>query len=214
MTKYVSVFILAFSFLLLHSCATKKIVKSESKLPYTYNQLKLYDIDEMVEITEDRMALYKETNDSEKLYEIMTLILARPNDDNILERLMLSIRYSLDSNKLWEDSVEVVVDNAITALKDETTSAGDQISYLMVLQNLLVEFKPEFKKLDISPKFEQNVIEKVANAEIEVSDEARREANLNLFGKLISPSEIAKQVLEDIKKIPRKAKPAGSDEEE
>lgn len=211
MTKYVSVFILAFSFLLLHSCATKKIVKSESKLPYTYNQLKLYDIDEMVEITEDRMALYKETNDSEKLYEIMTLILARPNDDNILERLMLSIRYSLDSNKLWEDSVEVVVDNAITALKDETTSAGDQISYLMVLQNLLVEFKPEFKKLDISPKFEQNVIEKVANAEIEVSDEARREANLNLFGKLISPSEIAKQVLEDIKKIPRKAKPNDSE---
>jgi hypothetical protein len=213
MTKYVSVFILAFSFLILNSCASKKIVKRESKLPYTYNQLKLYDIDEMVEITEDRMALYKETNDSEKLYEVMTLILARPNDDNILERLMLSIRYTLDSNKLWEESVEVVVDNAVTALKDETTSAGDQISYLMVLQNLLVEFKPEFKKLDISPKFEQNVIEKVAKAEIEVSDEARREANLNLFGKLNSPSDIAKQVLEDIKKIPLKSKPAGSNED-
>ena len=188
-------------------------MKRESKLPYTYNQLKLYDIDEMVEITEDRMALYKETNDSEKLYEVMTLILARPNDDNILERLMLSIRYTLDSNKLWEESVEVVVDNAVTALKDETTSAGDQISYLMVLQNLLVEFKPEFKKLDISPKFEQNVIKKVAKAEIEVSVEARREANLNLFGKLNSPSDIAKQVLEDIKKIPRKSKPAGSNED-
>lgn len=213
MTKYVSVFILAFSFLLLQSCATKKIVKSESKLPYTYNQLKLYDIDEMVEITEDRMALYKETNDSEKLYEVMTLILARPNDDNILERLMLSIRYTLDSNKLWEDSVVVVVDRAVEALKDETTSAGDQISYLMMLQNLLVEFKPEFRKLDISPKFEQNVIEKVANAEIEVSAEARREANLNLFGQLNSPSQIAKQILEDIKKIPRKAQPTGSDEE-
>jgi hypothetical protein len=213
MTKYVSVFILAFSFLILNSCASKKIVKRESKLPYTYNQLKLYDIDEMVEITEDRMALYKETNDSEKLYEVMTLILARPNDDNILERLMLSIRYTLDSNKLWEESVEVVVDNAVTALKDETTSAGDQISYLMVLQNLLVEFKPEFKKLDISPKFEQNVIKKVAKAEIEVSVEARREANLNLFGKLNSPSDIAKQVLEDIKKIPRKSKPAGSNED-
>ena len=199
MTKYVSVFILAFTFLLLHSCATKKIVKSESKLPYSYNQLKLYDIDEMVEITEDRMALYKETNDSEKLHEIMTLILARPNDDNILERLMLSIRYSLDSNKLWEEAVKVVVDNSIEVLKDETSSSADQIAYLMVLQNLLVEFKPEFKRLDTSPEFEASIIATVANANLEISDDVKREASLNLIKIPASPSEIAKAILKEVK---------------
>lgn len=204
MTKYVSVFILAFSFLLLHSCATKKIVKSESKLPYTYNQLKLYDIDEMVEITEDRMALYKETSDPEKLYEVMTLILARPNDDNILERLMLSIRYSLDSNKLWEAAVEVIVDNAVTALKDESTSVSDQITYFMVLQNLLVEFKPEFKRLDTSPEFESRIIERIASADIEVPIDVKREASLNLIKIPASPSDIAKSILVEVKAIKKK----------
>jgi hypothetical protein len=198
MTKYVSVFMVACSFLLMHSCATKKIVKSESKLPYTYNQLKLYDIDEMVEITEDRMALYKETNDSEKLYEIMTLILARPNDDNILERLMLSIRYSIDSNKLWEDALVVVVDNALQALKDETTSSSDQLLHLMILQNLLVEFKPEFKRLDISPKFEKSIIEKIASEDIEISKEVKAEAGINLIKLPASPSDLAKSILSEL----------------
>lgn len=203
MTKYVSVLISVFALLVFTACASKQVIKRESTLPYTYNQLKLYDIDEMIEITENRMALYSETGELSKLDEIMTLILARPNDDNILERLMLSIRYTLDSNKLWEEAVERIVDNAVANLKDESTSAGDQVSYLMVLQNLLVEFKPEFSRLDVSPKFEQNIVQKIADAEIEVSEEARRDASLNLFGKLVSPSEIALQVLKEVKSRPQ-----------
>ena len=188
-------------YLLLQSCATRQVIKSESKLPYNYNQLKLYDIDEMVEITEDRMALFKQSNDLEKLQEVMVLILARPNDDNILERLMLSIRYSLDSNSIWESAVSNIVDNAISALKDESTSNSDQLLYVMVLKNLLVEFKPEFKRLDTSPKFELNIITKIAQADLEISNEVKEEAGLNLIKLPVSPSKIAKDILVEVKKL-------------
>ena len=92
-----------------------------------------------------------------------------------------------------------MVDNSIEVLKDETSSSADQIAYLMVLQNLLVEFKPEFKRLDTSPEFEASIIATVANANLEISDDVKREASLNLIKIPASPSEIAKAILKEVK---------------
>ena len=185
-------------FLVFTSCAGKQVVKSESKLPYSYNQLKLYDVDEMLEIVQERLELYEGTKNLERLNEVLMLILARPNSDNILERVMAKLRYGVETDEQWQEMVETVVDEAVVALKNETTAVNDQLAYLTALQNLILEFKPEFRKKGVDPRFEFAMIERISEAKLIVSDEVKADAKLNLISIPKSPSAIADAVIKEV----------------
>ena len=186
-------FLLAFP-----GCTSAPVVTRSSELTFTYTKLKFLDIDEMNDLLQRRIAAFRKDQDKTQIVEALMISLARPNDDNLLEKNMNTIRYSLETNDQWEDSVRVVVKRSIGHLKDPTTAPEDQMTYLVVLSNLLLEFKPEFSKPDVSPDFEKKMVEVIAGADLVVSDEVKKETSLNSMGSVPSPSEIARNMLEEI----------------
>lgn len=196
MKKYNFVFaILVFAFV---ACSTPPVKRQASQLPYTSGQLKLIEVDEMSEMAAKKVDIFKKTGDTKTLDEAIILVLARPDSDNIAERLLLNIRNSLESGRVWENTISRVIDRSVESLNDKSTSVEDEIAYTIVLQNLLSEMRVEFNKTDVSTRFEQSMIERLAATDIEITDKASREAKLSAMTSLVSPSEIAKKLLKDI----------------
>lgn len=178
------------------SCASSPVEKkTESRLIYSYTQLKLLDLEQMSDLIQDRLNRYKKTDQEQFLNEAFQICFVRPNQDGMVEKLVESIRYGLDSNEQWEQLVEANVKQAIEQLKSESTPVSDQVSYLFLLQNLLSEFKPDYEKQDESPQFESSIVEMLAQAAIPLRQEAINEARLNLMLIPNSPSVLAGELV-------------------
>lgn len=195
MTKYFFSF-LFFAFFLT-SCVSAPVQVQEPQLPYSYAQLKLLDLEQMSDLIQQNMNKYKKTGEARYIEEALVVCLSRPNSDSMVEKLIESIRYNLETNELWEGSVSALVQKSINRLNDPSTAVSDQVGYLILLENLIAEFKPEFVKQYQSPQFESRIIEQIAKSEIEVSREADSESRLNLMAAQKSPAEIAESLVED-----------------
>jgi hypothetical protein len=191
---------------LLSSCSSAPMQTSESQLVYTYTKLKLLDLDQMGEIIQDKLRRFKKSGNEELIVEAISISLSRPNDDSVAEKLLDTIRYTIEAPDVWERSIDTVVQKSIAQLKSENVAVEDQVTYLVVLQNLISEFKSQFIKQYQSPKFETIIIEKIAGAEIEVSDLAIAESRLNMMKEQLSPSTLAQSLLteRDLKLNPKK----------
>lgn len=180
------------------SCSSAPVTSRPAEVTYTYSRLKLLDIDEINDIVLKRIKEYRKSKGETLLEEALLISLSRPNDDNILEKLINTVRFELETEDEWEGIVEAVVDLSIAKLKNETTAPADQVTYLTALSNLILEFKPEFYKPDVSPVFEKNITERIADANIIVSDEAKKESSLNSMYSVPDPSEMARIILVEI----------------
>ncbi len=184
--------------LLLFSCATPpQLQMSESKLEYPYTKLKLLDLEQMFEIIQGKMKQYKKTNNEEFLLESIKICLSRPDGDGLVEKIIDNIRFSLDENDKWEKALEKVVQQSISELRLETTAGEDQLTYLILLENLVSELKPEFIRQYQSPKFETKLIQSIADARITVSKAATTESRLNLMTSQKSPSSMAQTLINE-----------------
>ena len=184
-------------------CATPPVIAERSRVTYNYKQLKLLEIDEMFTIVDKKVAQFKKTNNVDFIEEALEACLSRPDDDNVLEKTMAQLRLSANPSEVWEQAVENTVDKAITALTYEKTAAVDQVTYIVLLQNLLLEYRHDLLTLDESLKFERRMIQKIIEARIQVSEEAKKESSLNLAMHLRSPSEVAKDVLKEADSRPK-----------
>lgn len=194
-TSVVSIAIIFFSLIAFVGCSSAPVKSQESELSYTYSKLKLLDLDQMSDLIQDRLNRYKKTGNEDLLEDALRICLARPDEDGMVEKLIENIRFSLDSNEQWEELVENTVQKSTDKLKDETTAVEDQVSYLILLENLVAQFRPEFLKQDESPQFESRIIERIAEADIVVSDAAANEQKLNLMNAVFSPSDVAREML-------------------
>ncbi|MGZ3690290.1 MAG: hypothetical protein ACXVAX_02230 [Pseudobdellovibrio sp.] len=178
-------------------CSSAPVQLEKSKVAYNYKQLKLLEIDEMFSIIDRKMGQFKKTNNVDFVEQALQVALSRPDDDNVLEKTMAQIRLSSNPPEVWEQAVENLVDKAVTALNYPKTSAEDQVTYVVLLQNLLLDYRHDLLTLDESLKFERRMIRKVIDAHIIVSEFARKESSLNLSMHLRSPSEMGIEILKE-----------------
>lgn len=199
MTKNILIYLITAICILtaFHSCSSAPLQMDEPKLSYSYSKLKLLDLDQMSEIIQDKIQRYKKTGNEQLINEAITISLSRPNDDAVAEKLLDTVRFSLESAELWEKSLDEVTQKSISALKVETTAAEDQVTYLILLENLVSEFKPQFIKQYQSPKYESQIIELIAGAGVVVSDAAIAEGRLSLMKEPLSPSTLAQSLLDE-----------------
>ncbi|MCC2679057.1 MAG: hypothetical protein K0R29_1633 [Pseudobdellovibrio sp.] len=197
--KYVFIILLS----ILTACSSKPVKREKSQLKYTPGQLRFIEVDEMNTMISEQLAIYKKSKDVSVIEELLVTVLSRPDADNILERELLIIQNSFPTFDDWENSVNRVVDRAGQALKDKTCSVQDETSYTIVLENILSEFRAEFNKPDENTDFELSVIERIAAMDLKVSEAAFRDAKINAMSTLVSPSQIAKKLLSEIKTLKR-----------
>lgn len=190
--------VMLFACLNFSGCTSNPPVQTvKSRLVYTYAKLQLLELDQMNELIQGKVDKYLETRNKELLMDAVRICLSRPNGDSLVEKTFDSIRYRANSSDSWESAVEVLTQWAISELKAETTAAVDQVTYLIMLENLIVEFKQEFIRQYKSPKFETRIFERIAAANIIVSKAAYNESSLNLMADAKSPSALAQTLIDE-----------------
>jgi len=172
-----------------------------------YSELQIKDYDEMRELMNERIKnahkILKETDkeaDSdapdteaiEQLRSALLLVLSRPNQDNMLGKLMPDIRKELSNLNSFEDSLASVASEALVGLANDKLKTVQRSTYWFVLENILSEFKPEAADKD---EF-RNMFTKIRDAKLDVPKQVTKDLKLRSMFKVESPSERAKHILE------------------
>lgn len=179
------------------SCASAPQAETPSAMTYNYARLKLLDLDQMSDLIQKRVQGYKRTDNEELMQEALEICLSRPDEDSMVEKLIDTVRFNASSEAAWEQWVDGAVEKSIAQLKNETTPAVDQVTHLILLENLIAQFRPEFLKQWGAPLFESEVIEKISAAELVVSEAAMSERRLNLMETQRSPSRVAQDLIKE-----------------
>jgi hypothetical protein len=185
------------------ACSSAPAKREKSQLSYTPGQLRLMEVDEMNTLIGGHIREFKKSKDVKFAEKALITALSRPDADNILDREMLMIENSFERPDEWENMVTTVIERAGQNLKDKTCSVQDEVSYTIVLENILSQFRTEFNKTDVNTDFELASIKKIADMDLEVSEAAYREAKLNAMSTLVSPSEIAERLLKEVQALPK-----------
>lgn len=126
------------------------------------------------------------------LKEALQAVYSRPNDDDMIEKVVAPLRTQLDQLDGWEKTISQLVDEAINALKNPRAfKPVVQVTYVTFLENILSEIKPHAG----SDGFERKIAERIRDARIRVSKEALSERKLRMMKDTTSPSDIAGSIL-------------------
>ncbi|MBC7743186.1 MAG: hypothetical protein H7061_13385 [Bdellovibrionaceae bacterium] len=177
-------------------CRSTPVATHTSELPYTSSRLRIMDLDEMSALMESKVREFKRTDNPQSLKDGLFIAFGRPDEDSALEKILSTIRTPLEDHELWEPSVEEMVDKSLASIKDDSIPAGEQVTYGVILENVISEFKPTFVKQYKSLGFETRIIEKIAAAEVEYSRAAVTERKLNMMKGILSPSLIAQRLID------------------
>lgn len=173
-------------------------VTVQAGLLMPYHKLVLKDLDQMNELVSQKIKESKKSSSGKivPLKEGLQAVLARPNEDGMVEKVLSPLKNELEDQDAWEKALGELTDEALNALRNSKNFKADvQVSYSLFLENLMAELKP----LARTEGFERSLLEKIRDAKVELSKEAQRERKLRLMKSPVSPSEVAKLLLESTK---------------
>ncbi len=166
------------------------------ELKLTYKNLKLNDLDQMMDLMYEKINDYKKTDQVQKLKEGALIAYSRPDEDRTLEKVISLVKSPLEDNGEWENTIEAMVQQNIVRLNDEKADPVIQATAGVILENMISDFKPLFIKQYKSGGFETDMIEKIADSHVMYSKLTKAERKLNLMRMNSSPSEIANRLIE------------------
>lgn len=162
--------------------------------PLAYHQLAIKDLDEMVVLVKEKIQDARKDGgaDMEPLKEGIRLVFSRPDSDGMIEKVVGPLRSEVEESGDWDATLAGLVDESIAVLKDPEGVKGDmQITHILFLQNVIASMKPKAK----TPGAARSMIERIRDAKLELSKEARQERELRTMKATASPSEMADKVL-------------------
>ena len=174
---------------------------SKAGLLLTYHKLALKDLDQMNELVASKIKESKKSyaGKTVPLKEALQAVLGRPDEDNMVEKVLTPLKTELESHEEWEKSLKELTTEAINALKNSKNFKAEvQVTYQVFLENLLAQMKPDLGKAGFEPK----LVEKIRDAKIELSKDAQSERKLRMMKSTVSPSEIADILLKETKVEP------------
>ncbi len=174
---------------------------SQAGLLLTYHKLALKDLDQMNDIVSSKIKESKKSyaGKTVPLKEALQAVFGRPDEDNMVEKVLSPLKTELESQDAWEKSLKELTTEAMNALKNcKNFKADVQVTYQVFLENLLAQLKPDLGK----GGFETKLVEKIRDAKLEISPAAQSERKLRMMKTPVSPSEIADLILKEIKAQP------------
>ena len=183
-----------------------------TKVEYDSNQLMMKNADQISELVRKKIKraqeiqAKQETNDDapfvaepeaiEQLKDALRILLARPDQDGTRANAFARLRRELSDMNALDIALEALTKEAISTLRDEKTKARLAGTYIVMLDNLMAEIKPE---VGANATFKR-LIEEIRDAEIKVSDETKNQVFMRSMAKPVSPSEIAAKIMPKDKK--------------
>jgi hypothetical protein len=180
-----------------------------TKVPYTSDQLKMKNSEEVAALVNKKIKTAqdlqsKQTDDDEdgisvspeavaELRDGMRIILSRPDIDGGRSAIVSRVRNELRDLNSFEDVLKQLAKEAIAGVKKGSDSNIQ--TYLVLLDNMLMEFKPEVD----NNKSIRSVIETIRDADIKVPERVIRMQRMKSMGKPKSPSDTAREILKSSK---------------
>jgi hypothetical protein len=131
---------------------------------YLYTQVALKDMDDMNKIVFLKIKEAKKDKVSvatEPLKEALQAVFSRSNEDFLIEKILSPLKNELDDAAAWESTVNSLIDDAIAALQNpDKHKPNFQVTYAILLENFLQEFKPKVTGKEKS-KFELDVVTRI-----------------------------------------------------
>ncbi|WP_413575682.1 hypothetical protein ACLVWU_15125 [Bdellovibrio sp. HCB290] len=181
---------------ILATLATVFCLNAQAALIANYATLATKDLDQMNELINEKIQESEEMADEKyiPLKEALQAVFSRPDGtDDMIDKVIGPLRTKLDELDQWENALTILVDEAVDALKNpKGVKPVIQNTYAVFLENFVAEAKPYAKK----GGFERKLLEKIRNAKIQMSKEAKNERSLRGMKVGDSPSDLAKRVLE------------------
>ena len=168
--------------------------QSHAGLLFNYSQLATKDLDQMSSLVQSKIQESKKSTSGKwvPLKEGLQAVYSRPNEDDMIEKVVAPLRSNLNDLESWEKTISQLTDEAINALKNpKAFKPVVQVTYIIFLQNLMGEVKPFMKDVG----FEKSLVQRIMDAKLEISKEAANEARVRTMKTLVSPSAIAEKIL-------------------
>lgn len=162
--------------------------------PMSYKSLATLDLDQMNDLIQLKLNDYSRQNSLQSLHEGAMIVLARPDDDGMVEKILPRVRNPLEEEGQWQPTVEALVRQCIETLKNGDATQTDQVTSGVILENLIAELKPLYVKQHQSGGFETNIINFIADSNAEYSKSASKERGLYLMRNNLNPSQIAQKI--------------------
>lgn len=199
MKNFITVFTLSILF----------VATSQATSLYPYNRLILKDLDQMNKLVKDKIKEARKSGDkSGPLREAMQAVYSRPNEDFMIEKIVGPLKSELEEADGWEPMLRSLVDESVNGLKKpDDLKEEAQITYAVMLENIMSELKP-----DARGAFEKGIFVQIRDAKIQLSRKAANKRALNTMRAVKSPSEIADLILRDLEK--RQAQTSKEEESE
>lgn len=170
-------------------------LSAEAGLLFNYSQLTLKDLDQMNEMVIQKIKESKKSSDGKvvPLKEALQAVFSRPNRDGMIDKVVSPLRSALDAEDAWEETLTSLTSEAINALKNpKAFKPIVQVTYSVFLENLLIEMNPYYE----TESFEKGLAVQIRDSQITLTKEAIAERKLRLMEEIVSPSDLAKKLLE------------------
>ncbi len=177
------------------TAASNKIF-DQIEMRYSYKNLKINDLDQMMDLMYEKNREYKKTDQIIKLKEGALIAFSRPNEDRTLDKVISIVKNPLEDNSEWENTVEAMALQSISKITNEKEDPVNQATAGVVLENIIADLRPVFLKQYKTGGFETEIIEKIADSNAMYSKLAKAERRLNLMRTNSSPSEIAIRLID------------------
>jgi hypothetical protein len=180
---------------------------------YKYRDLLIKDYDEMLAQVQSRIKKARaashpgeEAGDEhetiEQLRDALKLIMSRPNSDNMIAKLTPEVRRELVNYSAFEDTISSLAAEAIANVKDTNATVTQRSTSLFILENLLMEIKPEVGTNEDLTR----VVRRIADANLKIDKDVAKERKMNTMFKTKNPSEMAEEMIKGLPKKEEKKK--------
>jgi hypothetical protein len=177
------------------------------RVEYDSNQLMIKTADEISEIVRKKIKKAQEIQAQQEdhdegpfvaepaavnqLKDALRIVLARPDQDGTRSNAVGRLRRELQDLNAVDKVYEELTKEAISSLKNSSTPPRRINTYVVLLENLMAEIKPEIKGNEAYKK----LIERIRDADIHFSEETRQKVFMRSMTKPTSPSETAGKIL-------------------
>jgi hypothetical protein len=124
----------------------------------------------------------------------MRIAFSRPDYDSSRSNFFAPTRRLLHELNILHGTLESLVEEAIAGAQNVKKSPMDRTTYLVVLENIIYEFKPNIA----TDKRLRSAIEKIGNAKITIDEKTRKFQLLRSMTVMTSPSVLANNVLRSV----------------
>jgi len=119
-------------------------------------------------------------------------VYSRPDDDEMIEKVIGPLRNEIDEVDSWDSVLSSLVNDAIGHIQNPgSQTPAEQFTQVVFLNNVIAENRPVARK----PGLGHELIQRIYDANLTLSKQARNEGQLRLMKGVVSPSELAGKVL-------------------